>query len=191
MPGSTTVQAYPYPYQKEAATPVSVQNFATEVDTELTAADVQRAIVLNRPTARVTRASGSQSVPINVGTVLTFDTAEWDTAGWYSAGTPNRLTFTQTGLYALVGSMYALFAANTDTYYELALNVSATPVARQKKRQYGAGGVTDSRAVAVGVLYRITAGQFVDLRAFWSGSAGAAQNITNATLGARLVCLTA
>ena len=187
MPGATPVQGFPYPFEKEGATPVSAQNLATEVDVELANADAQQLLVLRRPSARVTRASGSQAVTINVVTLLTYDTAEWDTGTFYSAGTPNRLTVPPVGIYAIAGSYEVLAAPETDTVYEIHFQVGGSSVALHKIKQYGVDGDIDDRSVSAAFLYRMTAGQFVDMRCFWTGTAGTSRNIAKATLSIRFV----
>lgn len=190
MPGTTIVQAFPYPFITEAATPVSVQNLANSVDAKLTTLDASRSLALRRDTAQATRVSGSQSLTNNTATVLTFNSESWDTNGLYAPGTPDRLTIVRTGLYALWGSFVLDSVTDGPTVVEAGLRVSGTPVILQKEPQptgFGAGFF--SRQVSVIGMYRITAAQTVQLHGYWFASAGGPFTASQATLGARLIAI--
>ena len=186
MPGSTTVQNFPYPFLTEGATPVSVQNLANQVDSKLSNQDVSRALAMRKDTAQARRSAGNQSITINTQTVLTFDTEDWDINNLNVSGTPDRLTVVRTGLYWIWGSYILESMATTGTVVEAAIRVSGTSVIFQKE---GQPAVTGDRRVGVQGMYRVTATQTIQLHAYWFGSAGTTLNAREATLGARLVAI--
>jgi hypothetical protein len=190
MAGATTVQAFPYPFINEAATPVSVQNLANAVDAKLATLDASRALALRRDTAQAARISGSQSITINTATVLTFNSEMWDTNGLYAPGTPDRLTIVRTGLYTLWGSYILDSVTDGPIVVEAGIRVSGTAVILQKEPQstgFGAGFYP--RAVSVIGMYRVVAAQTVQLHAYWSAPGGGPFTASQATLGARLVAI--
>lgn len=191
MPGTTPVQGFPYPFMAEAATPVSAQNLATEVDTELTAADAVRALALTRPSASASRLSGTQSLTSGSPATLTLDTENWDTGGLWAPGNPERLTFATTGTYHVTAAYTAVGAVEADNeVYEIAVRLSAgSNIAANKRPQYDTTGFDDDRWISVSFLYRFTATQFIDIRAFWQATGGGTRNVGLATLSARLVAL--
>lgn len=187
MPGATVVQGFPYPLLTEAATPVSAQNLATEVDTELTAADAARTPVLTRPSARASQ-SGTQTININTSTVMTYNTENWDTGGLFVIGSPTQMTIVSAGSYYLSASYQALGGADTDAWYDVGILVNATLIGSQKRPQYGTWGTTDDRWVSVSLMFRLAAADVVTARAFWNGSAGVSRNILGGSLEVRFVC---
>lgn len=191
MPGATPVQGFPYPFQAEAATPVSAQNLATEVDTELTAADAVRALALARPSASASRLSGTQSLTSGSPATLTLDTENWDTGGMWAPGNPERLTLPTTATYHVAASYVAVAALEADNdVYEIAVRLNAgSNIAANKRPQYSSLGFDDDRWLSLSFLYRFTAGAFIDIRAFWQATGGGTRNIGQATLTARLVAL--
>jgi hypothetical protein len=187
VPGTTLIQALPYPFINEAATPVSVQNLANTVDSRLTADDANQALAIRKDTAQATRASGTQSLTINTATVLTFDTEQWDTNTLYAPGTPDRLTAVRTGLYWMWGSFWLNAAGAGVTVVEAALRVSGSPVILSKEGQDTVSG-GGRRYVSVAGMYRVTAAQTIQLHGYWTG-AGGPFTAGEATLGARLVAI--
>lgn len=186
MPGSTTVQGFPYPLATEAATPVSAQNLATEVDTELTAADGQRAIALQRPTAQATWNGTPQLITVNINTVLTLDTEEWDNAGLYTPGS-HRLQFPTAGVWMVGGWFFCGSWPDNTVTIEANLWLNGTTVIAMNKRgqQNDPGGAFGYDTCAtITFVRRFAAADFVQLRCNWTGS-GAPRAVTLATLWTR------
>lgn len=187
MPGTTTVQGFPYPVETEAATPVSAQNLATEVDVELTAADAQRTLALNRPTAQAS-SSTTQLITLNTNTTLTLDTEDWDVGGLYTPGT-HRLTFVANGVYMIGGFFYcSSWPDNTVTVEaNILLNNSSTIVLNKRGQQNDpANGFGDDICISITFLRRFVATDFIQLRCNWTGS-GAPRAVSQTTLWARQV----
>ena len=79
--------------------PAAMQDFATDVDTDVQSLVNTTTTVLNAPSARVS-ASANQSIPANVPTFVTWAVEEYDNAAMANLGVNNdRITFTSTGIY--------------------------------------------------------------------------------------------
>jgi hypothetical protein len=182
MAGTTQVQGFPYPFINEAATPVSLQNLADQVDAKLDAKDAARITALTRPSVRVIRSAGSVSVAINTPTTQTYDTEEFDTGGFANLGVNNdRIIIPTTGLYYIYGGALGV-SIGTATVVEASLARNGTQFARNKEK------VSDDhdRWVNVSAVKTLTAADFIQVLAFWTGSAGP-YPFTNQYLAARLI----
>jgi hypothetical protein len=191
MAGATTVQAFPYPFLNEAATPVSVQNLANQIDTRLTAKDTARSTAMRRDTARINRISGSISLAINTINNQTFDTESWDVGGLANLGVNNeRITIVKTGLYYVHGSYIGTAMANTATVIEAAINRNGTSFIKHKESLSDLGGAgTQDRYIQVAGVKSLTAGDIIQLQAFWNGSGGGPYNLTTQSLTVRLIAV--
>lgn len=78
-----------------------------------------------RPAARVERTT-SQSIPNNTITAISFDTENFDTGGFWTVGSPTRLTVSEEGLYMFGGCV--LWPANTTGTRELGLRLNGTTI---------------------------------------------------------------
>lgn len=99
MPANTP-RGYTYRlYSDPANPPADIQDFATDVDTDVQSLVSLTTTVLNAPSARVS-ASANQSIPANTPTFVTWAVEEYDNAAMANLGVNNdRLTFTSTGIY--------------------------------------------------------------------------------------------
>ena len=116
------------------------------------------------PSVRVYN-SGDITIPNDDMTALTFDSEDWDTAGFHSTTTnTDRLTIPSgyDGTYWMLGN--AQFEANAagQRIYEIALN--ATTVIQHA--QHPAPSAVDRVALAVPTLYQLDVDDYVQFRVY-------------------------
>lgn len=97
-------------------------------------------------------------------TKLTFDTEDWDEGALRAAGTPTRLTAPITGLYLISGWGFWESNSTGERYMDVLLN--NTTLLRADRRT-----ATTNSEQGVDVLYRLVAGDYVELRALQSSGA--------------------
>lgn len=183
MPGSTTPNALPYPYENETVDDVSIKNLADAVDAKFNTSITNATATTKRPAALVKRDTGTQSFATGAALAnLTFTTELYDNNGMGNLGTNNeRLTIATNGVY-LVSATAILNggAAEQDvTTGVLVITVNGTVVSGWKGRW-----VT---TITVPLVKRLVAGDVVRAQYQWIG-VNSPKNITYAALGARWLC---
>lgn len=102
MPANTP-RGYTYPlYSDLNDFPAAMQDFATDVDTDVQAIVTSANTALTAsPSVRVS-ASANQAIAANTNVTVTWATEEYDNAAMGNLGVNNdRLTFTSTGIYLI------------------------------------------------------------------------------------------
>ncbi len=109
------------------------------------------------------RHSTTQTIPnaIGAGTVLTFDTEDFDNDSMHDGVNPTRLTFTTAGVYILIGQCYWIFRAVGARM--LFIRHSTLGVTVYDIRVYGN---TFGPAQTVSTLLDVVAGTFITLEVY-------------------------
>lgn len=126
--------------------------------------------------ARYYRAA-NQSIPNNTVTKVTLDTQTFDTASFWSAGSPTRLTIPtgKTGYYLIVGDItFNSAAGNNFERVDILLNNTSTIAI---STTLGLGGAGNRLSVAT--IYHLNATDFVELECY-QASGGALNLISEA-----------
>lgn len=122
--------------------------------------------------------AGPQSIPHAVVTVLSFGTVVYDTASFWSIGTPDRFTIPETGVYA--GWVAAEFEANASGLRALTprINSGAFVLNRKQRTVLEPGAACRMTMLIRPQLY--TAGDILESRLFQTNSGAAALNALSA-----------
>lgn len=175
MPANTP-RGYTYPtYGDLANFPAEMQDFATDVDTDVAALVARQTAALNRPSARVS-ASANQSIPQNVDTFLTWAVEEYDNNAMANLGVNNdRISFPQTGIY-LVQSEF-VFTANGNATVNGRKAMFAPGLSSDKGHHSLRGSQTQDVEMSIIMLYQVsTPGDFI--RVSVRQESGAALNVS-------------
>lgn len=110
MPQNTP-RGYTYPLYGDAANfPAQIQDFATDVDTDVAALVASATTALNAPSCRVS-ASANQAIAANTATIVTWAVEEYDNAAMGNLGVNNdRISVTVSGIYLVTADIN--FASN-------------------------------------------------------------------------------
>lgn len=126
------------------------------------------------PQARVFNSANISIVTSGTPQFLTFDSERFDNGGLHSTSVnTGRLTAPITGLYMIGGGVE--FAVSGIGSRQLALRVNGTTFIATENQSAVAGDVTE---MDIATPYRMTAGDYVELRAFQNS--GGALNVTAA-----------
>lgn len=111
--------------------------------------------------ARVYNSAAISVVNAGTGTILTFGSERFDTAGLHSTTSlTGRLTAPIAGLYRI--DLHGEFAANATGIRQLAIRLNgATLIAAAK-----VGGAADAVQVSTGAVWSMAAGDYVEARAY-------------------------
>lgn len=103
MPENTPNRGYTYPLYTDVANfPVQMQDFATDVDTDVEALENAINAGLNRPTVRASNGGVGQSITQNVDTAALFSVEDFDNAGLFNPGvSQSNFTVSATGLWLM------------------------------------------------------------------------------------------
>jgi hypothetical protein len=116
------------------------------------------------------------SIPNAAGTMVAWDTAAFDTGGYYGGAHPTRLTAPSTGLYQVSASHYWASSGVGERTCQFAVNGNTT-------NTYGIAGLTPPAdgGVVLTVLLSLTAGDYVECFVF-QNSGGALNILTGQNL---------
>lgn len=184
MPANTP-RGYTYPvYGDPADFPAAMQDFATDVDTDVQNLVNQTTAALNRASARVS-ASANQNIPANVNTFVTWAVEEYDNAAMANLGVNNdRLTFTETGIYLIHAEVNFTSNGNaTVNGRAMRLIPNLSPTTAWDTRR-GAQNMDNEESVT-DLLQVVTVGDFVRVEVFQNS--GAALNISARSFSATKV----
>ena len=111
------------------------------------------------------RASNSANLTIanNTNTVVTYDTEVFDTGGLYAAGTPNRFTITQAGLYLITGSIEW---SNSTTTGKRTFGIYVNGTLQIAAVDDGITTHTNAVEQNISALYLLAAADYVQLKAY-------------------------
>ncbi len=175
MPGTTGSQLIPYPYIGDVvsnAGTTSLQLLAEATALKLDTQDTARTAALKRPYVSLTR-SGSQSIPTETLTHISWDVETYDPYGYHNNGVnPDRVTIPvgEDGVYR-----YALqaswFITGASSGY---MSMLETGGIRQATIYYGAGAVS----MNLDGIYPMVAGDYFTFAV--AQDSGSAKNLLNA-----------
>lgn len=159
MPANTP-RGYTYPLYTDVQNfPAQIQDFATDVDTDVQAQIALQTNYLDQPAARVS-ATAAQAVASNTDVTLTWAVEEYDNAGLWVIGSPTIFTVNELGIYLI--SAWANWSGNLDsTLSAVSLRIQSsavgTPRARNDIRR-GVDSTPDSIAASahVSTLHEVT-----------------------------------
>jgi hypothetical protein len=174
MPLNTPNRGYTYPtYTDPAAFPTQEQLFATQVDADVEA--LENAIIAgkNQPTARLFN-SVAQSIPNATNTNATWDTEQYDNAGFFP-GSGATITIPSPGAYLI--SYRGTFATNDTGYRQARGIVGGTTTIMGRSSNAGSTGPV---AITFVGIYGFFAGNTFTVSL--QQSSGGALNITSSTL---------
>lgn len=188
MPANTP-RGYTYPLYTDANNfPAQIQDFATDVDTDVQAqVALANTALVNPPSARVS-ATANQSIAVNTQTLATFATEDYDNGAMANLGVNNeRLTLVTTGVY-LVGASVRFVANGNATIggRQVALELGGV-IQNRKDNRVGFQTGEDTR-VTVTALVHATAPNMA-LRVFVIHNSGAAVNISQRNLWATKIVI--
>lgn len=180
MPQNTP-RGYTYPlYGDPTNFPAQIQDFATDVDTDVQALQASITSALNAPSCRII-ASANQNVNANTLTFATFATEEYDNAAMGNLGVNNdRISFTQLGIYLVSGSV--TFASNGNAAVngrEMSLQIGGLNVGTDNRP----GSQNIPTELSVTFLHQISVGGLF-MRMEVVQASGAALNITTRSMTA-------
>jgi hypothetical protein len=179
MPQNTP-RGYTYPlYTDPANFPAQIQDFATDVDTDVQAQVARINTAFAAPSVRVS-ATANQSIPNATLTAVTFATEDYDNAAMGNLGVNNdRITFTSTGIYLVQG--WVRFASLNANGRYLELELAGTAVARENR----ASG-SDQIELTISYLHQVSVVSTI-ARLRVVQDSGGALNINNRALTATKV----
>jgi len=167
MPGSTTNEHFPYPYEGETVTAVSQQNLATAIDAALTVTDALRLDALKPPTCMAFR-FGSVAITVNTDTAANLTSATFnDPTSMHSTSVnTDQVILPTNGIYLVHGETN-LTATTTLTAVKTAITQNGTQVFAQQSSPKSAstGWILDTDGVVIG-----QAGDIIRLSGRWSGT---------------------
>lgn len=108
----------------------------------------------------VSRAA-AQTITSGANTAISFDTTDNNDAGFFSGAAPTRLTANVTGYYALSG--FIEYAAGTDSTRRLAVIRLNGVTSLNETSQVAVVAVGLVSACSVSLIYKFTAGDYVEL----------------------------
>jgi hypothetical protein len=110
---ANTPRGYTYPlYTDPHDFPTQIQDFATDVDTDVQAQVNLETNMLNQPSARAS-GSAAQAIASNTDVTVTYATEEYDNAGLFTLVSPTIMTFSELGIYWIEGG--AEWSSNADS----------------------------------------------------------------------------
>lgn len=169
MPQNTP-RGYTYPlYSDPANFPAQIQDFATDVDTDVQAIVASTTAALNSKSARVS-ASADQLMVANTDTFLTFAVEEYDNGAMANLGVNNdRLTITENGIYLVqLDCLFDFNGAIPTGGRRIVMLHNAATISHDTRR----GASDRPTQSSMTVLWRFVATDFIRFRACQS-SAGA------------------
>lgn len=184
MPANTP-RGYTYPlYTDVANPPAQLQDFATDVDTDVAALVARQTAALNRASARVS-ATANQAIAANTNTLATFAVEEYDNAAMANLGVnADRLTFTETGIYLVTAEVN--FASNGNATVNGRMLTLVPNLSGDKGHQTTRGAQNMDTEMTTTILYRcVTVGDFISVRV--RQESGAALNISARSFSATKV----
>lgn len=116
--------------------------------------------------ARVARNSSVQSIANGSFVPISFDVANYDEWGYWSAGTPTRLVAVESGIHD-IGAQFSI-ASNVTGKRAITIRLNATTVIATA--EITASGT--ARKLNISTKYNLTAGDYVEVEA-WQNSGGA------------------
>jgi hypothetical protein len=131
---NTPIYGWPYQHrlQQPGLSPEAIEALALAIEATVSG------LLASFPVARLRRTS-AQAIPHNAFTAVTWQVADWDTAGGWNASTnPSRYTFQVPGYYTVLS--HAAFAANATGGRAMGVAYNGTRLA--------AGNVLDDNAGA-------------------------------------------
>jgi hypothetical protein len=186
MPQNTP-RGYTYPlYGDPANFPAQMQDFATDVDTDVAAQVARQTAALNRPSAEC-RATANQSIPANTNTNATFATEEYDNASMINLGVnADRITFTSTGVYAIHAEVNWAPNGNATVGGREGIVIANLGPGGGFERQSLRGSQTFDTEMCITALYQVvTVGDFIVLQL--RHNSGAAVNVSARSFSATKV----
>lgn len=184
MPANTP-RGYTYPLYTDVANfPAQIQDFATDVDTDVAALVARQTAALNRASARVSE-TANQAVAASTNVYLTFATEEYDNAAMANLGVNNdRLTFTETGIYLVTAEVN--FTSNGNATVLGRSGIFEPNLQPDKGHQSLRGAQNMDTELSLVILYRVvTVGDFIRVRV--RQESGAALNVSARSFSATKV----
>lgn len=184
MPANTP-RGYTYPLYGDLANfPAQMQDFATDVDTDVQALVDRQTDALNRASARVSE-TANQNIAANTNVFLTFSTEEYDNASMANLGVNNdRLTFTETGIYLVTAEVNFASNGNATVGGRLMMIVPNLSAEKGHDTRRGAQSM-DTEMTTTILLQVVTVGDFVRVRVHQNS--GAALNVSARSFSATKV----
>lgn len=134
---------------------------SAEPTTNLGVVRMNRAVA----SAAVVRKTAPQPIPNNVPTLASFQTADYDTGGYFNAAQQDRLFIQESGVYLIVANA-RLASTGTASGRGVELFVNGTlSVARDVR----SAGIAAEGAADVSTVYRLNAGDTISMRYFHNG----------------------
>lgn len=144
------------------------------------------------PMARLSNQGGSQTVPNNSETAITWNTAtvlgvNSDNYGGWSSGTnPTRYTFPVAGRYWVHGQ--AAFGASSAATWQVSLRVNGSSATEWFGGRVNGPGTSTAGTTLIAERYlRVNAGDYVEVMAFQNSGAGSAMAVTSPTTSKLIV----
>jgi len=184
MPANTP-RGYSYPlYSDPADFPTQIQDFATDVDTDVAALAARQTAALHRASVRVS-ATANQAVAASTNVYQTFATEEYDNAAMANLGVNNdRLTFTETGIYLVTAEVN--FASNGNATVLGRSGIFEPNLSADKGHQSLRGAQSMDTELSLTILYQVaTVGDFIRVRV--RQESGAALNVSARSFSATKV----
>lgn len=171
MPGTTSL-GIRYPFQGETVDQASWQNMAVDIDGLLSQLDVLRSTTTAPATASVFRASNSATLATTVTGNLTFDTENWDTAGYANLGVNNDRFTVQPGVF-YVCVAYNINTITTTTGIQTLFLVGGAIWGGYTVGNIG-GTTTNTNVSTSGLIVAQAVNTTVQVQVRWNGTGGPA-----------------
>ncbi len=173
MPASTPIYGITYPCGGDTIDPDVFATFATTMDAALAQGAADLDAVVNRPNSQIQELA-AQAVVINVSTGLGFGTVVYDNDNMVNLAVDNGPRIVTAGAYFVRGEFQLSSGFTTLT----SVNVIITVNAIERARLIGEGDVGN---YGLTVPLYLDVGDYVELRALWTGTGGPA-NVTSRLL---------
>jgi len=178
MPANTPLRAYTYPcYTDPVDFPAQMQEFATDVDTDIDNLVDAVAVAELRPLTRVRRTT-TQSIPNAVATAVSWTQETFDTDN-FIAVTSTTITFPFTGLY--LASFNHLWDIH-DAGGRRAVFRRILPSALDMANNQSSPGGTDLNGVGMVALLPMTAGDTMQIQVFQDSTVALGLNTSNLSI---------
>lgn len=136
-----------------------------------------------RPSTLATQSSAT-SLSTGTWTTIAFNTEAWDDLGWHDNTTNNsRITVSVTGRYRIIATIAVASADNG--HFNMAIAVDGTRV-RYEMKNFGSSP-PDPKASAMAVVMPLTAGQYVELHGYQTGTGSTNTTTARTTLSVELM----
>ena len=142
--------------------PILQHNILSDLDSiERRISAIERSLQTQPLNARVGR-NTTQSMGNNNEDPITFNIVRFDNGGFWNSGSPTRLTAPASGLYLIGGNIQ--FAHNTSGRRILRILINGSNYIADQRSN--ATAASSDLALNVNTIYPLSAGNYVELRAF-------------------------